>query len=296
MYVKIEQRLYYGPSLEYSLCRYNYVNLIRKDLQKLKLTEIEIDTLIQSDIRNISYSILQYDDIILSKTKNFYLNNNSLSSKIKSIFKHYTKLFYNELSFLLKNPYVITKEDKDNIKLYVIPDTTNYKNAPILFINKKTFFRLIYLFLKINKGISIDKSIIINDIYHLLLLYNTINVKWSNIIYSKDINYNLIASPIMKILPFTYTSFFPFIEESFGSLGFYKSDIILNNDLIINIYNLNKYILKDINIYSQKKTSKLIIFHKNFKNSGKYNIVKYDKYYNKEIINEKLNYKIIIFK
>lgn len=295
----VEKKYYWGPSLELSLCRYKYINLIKKDLTKINLTPYEINSLIQCDIRDVSYSIIDYDDIILPKNKILYINyNNNISNKIITIFKHYTNLFLQEIIYLNKNPQAlinINKNNNDIFQLYILNNSSTYINTPIFNVNKKIIIRLIFLFIKINKNIIINKNLILNNIYHLLLLYNTIGINWSHI---KEDGLNLLSSPIVKIYPFTYCSFFPFIERIFGSCGYYKSKIIIKKDLIINLYNLNINIIKNINILSNKRNNNIILFNNRFKKNKLLKIENINNNHNcKSVINNiKLNYKIIKFK
>lgn len=290
----IKKKYYWGPNLEISLCRYKYINLIRKDLEKLSLTNYQINSLIQSDLRDVSDSIINYDDIILSKNKIFYNNYSGLINKIRIIFKHYTNLFLQEMVFLNKNPLVLIKNnDKYSLQLYILYNSSLYNNSPIIIINKKLFFRLLYLYIKINKKINFDKDFFLINVYHLLLLYKSIGIEWSNI---KDYELNLISSPIVKNFPFTYCSFFPFIEYNFGSCGFYKTEIIIKNNILINLHNLNINIIRDINIKSTKKNNIVLLINNKFKNKRllKIEIYKNDLLYNIE--NIKIGFRNIKFK
>lgn len=278
--------LFNGFSLEYSLCRYKYITLIIKDLKKINLSEKYIYNLLQRSLQDINYE----NDIILYKEKNLFLEydlnilNKEKIKFIKYVFNKYTDEFNKESKLLVKYPSVILKPLNKVSKLIILNSTTNYSAyTDIIEIDNYLLIRLIKLYFICNKNninINIDNKLrydsIINTqlsqcliyIYHLLLLYKSINLKFninknSNKFINDNINYSILSTPLIKRLPFTYFSVFPFIEKFFGSLGFYKHYILIEDNTEFNLnFLFSKLAYNNIKIFKYKNLNIKLINNK----------------------------------
>ena len=250
--------LFNGFSLEHSLCRYKYILKITNELKKINLSDKLINTLIQRSIKDIDYE----SDIILYLEKDLFLEYNKTLNKekikyIKTIFKKNIYEFNKESLTLNKCPSVLLKPEKKNSRLIVLNSTTNYSEFNnVIVINNFVLIRLIKLFYICNKNknnFNISHCLI--QIYHLFLLYKTIGL----VIEDKDKEtikkeYSIISSPLIKRIPYTYFSIFPFIEKQFGSLGFFKQHILIMNE---KNYDFNLNMLNDKLNYKGVKLYKL---------------------------------------
>jgi hypothetical protein len=252
--------LFNGFSLEYSLCRYKYILKITNELKKINLSDKFINTLIQSSIQDINYE----SDIILYLEKDLLLySKNKINKKdekyIKFIFRKNINEFNKEVLTINKFPSVILKPSLKESRLIVLDSTTNYIDNNIVFIiNNHNLIRLIKLFFICNKK-SFNLSQCLNHIYHLFLLYKSIGLELNNNYISKE--YSIISTPLIKRKPYTYFSVFPFIERMFGSLGFFKHEILITNNTDFNLKFLNdKLNYKNVKIFKYKNTENKLIY------------------------------------
>jgi hypothetical protein len=247
-----KNNLFNGCTLEYSFCRYKYMlNIINEAKKFIKIKYIYIIFL------RLLRDSTDYSDILFyKKTLNYnYFQFKKYDKKrmliIKNIFETNISNFLQEKRNIIKISRVFYRETNNGFILNA--RCTNYKSlAKDIFIDRSIFLRLIKLYITCNFNSNIDINIILIYIYHLLFLYQIFNINFINI--KNKINlYTLISSPILNQKPYTFFSIFPFLEKKFGSLGFFKNKIIIDDDVDLFIMFKDKLIYSGLEIFRRNK-------------------------------------------